>query len=342
MMQTTGNLGFGRKVYRKKLLPRVHAFGKGTDRVRGLLPLLLLAGEKDDLLREIEDTFYGGGNAPRPTPTPTPVPGTRYLVAEKGTDSVPAMLTPGEAVLNVGAAEELGRGKIRKLNARHSKHSKTKQPKGLFPVMAQSGNEYVEPENLPGTDWWDRPSTVAGGGDYTPGWVEGGIPAPPGNVPPGEGLYPTPVNVPPPPGFDVGSNVPWPDEGGRPGGRYGGRGPRGSLGRFEPGGGYPEMPFGVAQGPNVTPNTGGIGGLGGSFFGGRSNPGMWLPGATYNLGAAGGNLGSMGGLIAVHAPQAMFGGLNILQAQRRGLLPNQAFSLARVRDIGGKVLPSPT
>ena len=36
-----------------------------------------------------------------------------------GVDSVPAMLTPGEAVLTPGAAEEVGRGKIRELNRRN-------------------------------------------------------------------------------------------------------------------------------------------------------------------------------------------------------------------------------
>lgn len=35
------------------------------------------AGERDDLLKDAEDTFYGGGNAPRPTPTPTPQ--TKYF-----------------------------------------------------------------------------------------------------------------------------------------------------------------------------------------------------------------------------------------------------------------------
>jgi hypothetical protein len=38
---------------------------------------------------------------------------------ESGGDTVPAMLTPGEAVLNPGAAEEIGRGKIKAANARH-------------------------------------------------------------------------------------------------------------------------------------------------------------------------------------------------------------------------------
>ena len=37
------------------------------------------AGERDDLLKDTEDTFYGGGHGqPRPTPTPTPQP-TRFF-----------------------------------------------------------------------------------------------------------------------------------------------------------------------------------------------------------------------------------------------------------------------
>lgn len=35
------------------------------------------AGERDDLLREIDNTIYGGGHAPAPTPTPTPQ--TKYF-----------------------------------------------------------------------------------------------------------------------------------------------------------------------------------------------------------------------------------------------------------------------
>lgn len=31
-----------------------------------------IADDRKDLLKETEDTFYGGGNAPAPTPTPTP------------------------------------------------------------------------------------------------------------------------------------------------------------------------------------------------------------------------------------------------------------------------------
>lgn len=44
-------------------------------------------------------------------------PSAHVLLAQQGTDSVPAMLTPHEAVLNVGAADILGRDKIRMLNA---------------------------------------------------------------------------------------------------------------------------------------------------------------------------------------------------------------------------------
>lgn len=33
---------------------------------------MLIAGERDDLLKDIDSTFYGGGQAPNPTPTPTP------------------------------------------------------------------------------------------------------------------------------------------------------------------------------------------------------------------------------------------------------------------------------
>jgi hypothetical protein len=39
------------------------------------------AGERDDLLKETEDTFYGGGQAPRPTPKPTPKPSKFFPVS---------------------------------------------------------------------------------------------------------------------------------------------------------------------------------------------------------------------------------------------------------------------
>jgi hypothetical protein len=34
--------------------------------------------DRSDLLKDTENTFYGGGNAP-PTPTPTPTPTTQFL-----------------------------------------------------------------------------------------------------------------------------------------------------------------------------------------------------------------------------------------------------------------------
>jgi hypothetical protein len=40
-----------------------------------------LAGERDDLLRDIDNTIYGGGNVPAPTPTPTPRTGTPRLAS---------------------------------------------------------------------------------------------------------------------------------------------------------------------------------------------------------------------------------------------------------------------
>jgi len=97
--------------------------------------------------------------------------------------------------------------------------------------------------------------------------------------------------------------------------------------------------------PGVGPTSGaydvggyGVGGGGGSFFhdlaGGRPSP---VAGSFYNIGGGGPVGGSMVGMLMQHAPLAAFGGLNILQAQRQGLLPNQNFSLARVSDIGGRV-----
>jgi len=39
---------------------------------------MLLADDRNDLLKDAEDAFYGGGQAPRPTPTPTPPVTPRY------------------------------------------------------------------------------------------------------------------------------------------------------------------------------------------------------------------------------------------------------------------------
>lgn len=38
----------------------------------------LAQNERGDLLRDIDATFYGGGNAPAPTPTPTPTTSPRF------------------------------------------------------------------------------------------------------------------------------------------------------------------------------------------------------------------------------------------------------------------------
>src|SRR4030095_3260362 len=191
MMTTAG--GPSRICYHKKLLPRVHAYARGTGRVSirdltGLWPFL--ADDRGDLLKEAEETFYGGGHVARPTPTPSPVPTPRYLAASKGTDTVPAMLTPGEAVLTPGAAEELGRGRIRKLNRRNPPNSRPKRRNGLIPQGIpglQYGDPDIEPSPLPGNDLtgsseFGPPSAIVSGGDV--------------QRPPGAGQLGPPPNLP--------------------------------------------------------------------------------------------------------------------------------------------------
>lgn len=142
----------------------------------------------------------------------------------------------------------------------------------------------VPPPGLP-----DIPSTTASGGDTGagpfdfPGFVdqnlgspsdEGqpaqaqgppvarGYPAPPTPGGAGVPLPPPPIpNIPQERGPDLGG---W----GQAAGFFGVR-PQNPIGVFGVGG--PTMPAG-----------------GGSYFGGRSNPAMWLPGSTFNIGAGGG------------------------------------------------------
>lgn len=62
---------------------------------------------------------------------------------------------------------------------------------------------------------------------------------------------------------------------------------------------------------------------GGSFFGGRYNPMLDLAGSTFNLGAAGGDIAGLGGKLAWHMAQPMFGGRTLAQVARQNpeLLP---------------------
>jgi hypothetical protein len=57
-------------------------------------------------------------------------------------DVVPAMLTPGEAVLNKGAAQEMGRSKIAALNQKHAKGKKAKVKGGRLHAIV--GEEDVQ------------------------------------------------------------------------------------------------------------------------------------------------------------------------------------------------------
>lgn len=65
------------------------------------------------------------------------------------TDSVPAMLTPHEAVLNTGAAKIMGRKNIDKLNARGRKGGR--KGKGYA-----DGTSDVEDDNPPGAPEYER------------------------------------------------------------------------------------------------------------------------------------------------------------------------------------------
>ena len=75
----------------------------------------------------------------------------------RGVDSVPAMLSPGEAVLTPGAAEEVGREKIRALNERNppSVLGRVRRKNGVvgggLPGVRgmASGESYVDPEWSP-------------------------------------------------------------------------------------------------------------------------------------------------------------------------------------------------
>lgn len=478
MTLNTGNVGISRKVFggpgrkRPGLLPSgnpVSKFADGTEKVPPLQPYPFPV-ELDYLGRVIRKwPKKGDAFDPGLIPMGRGINGRHYdprlsredlpLMAARGTDTVPAMLTPGEAVLTPPAAEAIGRGNIRALNEASNKGLLNSKPihkqaaphmmagggqsgraqsppagrkrrnEPFMPQMLQHGTEelhpigYVSPEMVDpvwqdvqlkgglsldelqrlkqatqkkgsnaqdvssvlsvlnqsgifnrgtpyygagsnvsqalgpameqawagyqgGTEWVDPPELNLPEGGPPSTTASGGYPS---NVPPYDlGMYPTPIANNPPPGMDVGSNVPWGPESG-PGWKVrafmanrGGLGPQsGGDPRGGGEGGFPG-PFGVpgGGGPNVNPQTGGIGGQGGSFFGGRSNPAMWLPGSTFNLGASGGHLGSMGGLLFAHKAQPMFGGLNILQAQRRGLLPNPNFNLSRAYDVGGRVIPS--
>ena len=364
-MQTSGNIGISRRVYRKKLLPRVHAFGRGTDTVPAMLTpgeavlvpgaadavgrgtikalnrLYAAGNERDDLLKEAEDTFYGGGHVQPsgPTPTPTPSPAPR---------------------------KKVGRGRLDRF-----------MPRGV--LMAQEGDEWVDPEILPGNEgigpFWpgDRPSTVAGGG--TPGTY-----VPP---PQGAGELVRPPDVPSIP-FQLGKLPDWVKF--VPGGQYAlagrnlfnlgsqagsmaknlFRGLRGMAAdaphrlmpprmRSDAGGGYYDPQYLRSIGYEPGQGTGslwpgvpqggyggyGLGGQGGSFFGQlagvRGGP---LAGSFAGLGAGGGgNIGSMGGLLFQHQALPALGGLNVLQAQRLGMLPNPNYSLAGVREFAGRVQP---
>ena len=414
MMQTSGNIGIARKVYRKKLLPRVHVFQDGTEN--------LSIKNLPDRLKDIRDLMLG-------------------RVPVHGTDTVPAMLTPGEAVLTPGAAEMIGRDRIRRLNeisrkfAGNDRNDLLKDTEDTFygggqvppppsptpsptPVgrlakrrafmppgvlMAQGGvervyDEFGRPMDRDATPgWWTtgsgqgpqggelggewsdpsiEPSPIPYVGEGSPSTVASGSDVPP---PPGAGGLVSPPDVPSIP-YQLPNLPPWVKF--IPGGQYAiaGRnlfnlGSRaGSMAKnlfrnrgggtpgvqappvnradaggyfspeylrsigYEPGQGVGSLWPGVPQGGF---GGGGISGQGGSFFGQLSGVrGGPLPGSFAGLGAGGGGaLGSMGGLIFQHMPLAALGGLNVLQAQRAGMLPNQNFSLAGVREFAGRVQP---
>ncbi len=75
----------------------------------------------------------------------------------------------------------------------------------------------------------------------------------------------------------------------------------GSFGDTATGGASPGDFYQVANGPNIIPMTGGVGGAGGSFFGGQGNLAMSLPGSFAGLGAGGGG-GSLGAWMFRRAP----------------------------------------
>src|SRR4030095_17039786 len=169
MMTTSG--GPSRICYHKKLLPRVHAYGRGTG---GGGWIRRQAVECWDSVKELYGMSPYGlvislGKRPKKVyrwtpqgPVEVTEGGQGYA---RGTDSVPAMLTPGEAVLTPGAAEELGGGRVRKLNKRNPPNSRPKRTDGLMPQGIQGFAEggYVDP--------------FSGWTAYAPGYggVEGGF-----------------------------------------------------------------------------------------------------------------------------------------------------------------------
>ena len=127
-------------------------------------------------------------------------------------------------------------------------------------------------------------------------FVDDTLPPPPNTVNAGPGLEfvpdPNAGALPPPPRPGAVPRPAWTQN--PPG--SGPLGPR-DLNRigFDPRGGYGDPGNYNPLGPGGPPGTFGIVNPsspagGGSFFGGHSNPSMWLPGSTYNLGASGGNL----------------------------------------------------
>jgi hypothetical protein len=117
--------------YRDRMLEQLDEAMRG----RGVPPLRsLLQGEE---YRDPEGKRIHGGN----------VPGFQ-LMAGKGTDTVPAMLTPREAVLNRNAAELAGRGKIERLNRQGNRLARkgvdlAAQGGDNLRLLAQEGEESV-------------------------------------------------------------------------------------------------------------------------------------------------------------------------------------------------------
>jgi hypothetical protein len=110
---------------------------------------------------------YAGGTANVPAQAAAPQhydKGTKR-VPGKGSgmvDKVPAMLAPGEAVLNKGAAEHFGRDKIAALNA--IGHAKMVGEAAQVPAAAKPGQE--QPQRGPAHKAPEKP---AGGGPGKPG-----------------------------------------------------------------------------------------------------------------------------------------------------------------------------
>lgn len=167
----------------------------------------------------------------------------------------------------------------------------------------------------------------------------GGIPAPSGdlNAPPDTGIpapsYANPPGAEPPgqPGQPQQAQAPQPPgSGGMPNvlGNF-----FRSLGALFPGdpGGFgepmgffgvqPQNPIGMfgVGGPNMPAG-------GGSYFGGHSSDPFGLPGSAFNLGASGGTIAGLGGKLAWHEAQPMFGGRTLAQVARENpeLLPGLA------------------